>query len=111
MDSRLLVLVLDEASIDEKDISPENEKGWVSWAWSYVPQILPDADELLDENFQPKKRTPHVLSIGLYAHKGTIVFKVRFSVFLFESIVHKKLSPSHIFIVTFYEKMHLNISC
>ena len=59
-----------------------NTQGWGSWAWSYVPQILPyeeDYDEEEDsegEKRLPQKPQPPVLAVGLYITQITVVFKV-----------------------------------
>ena len=61
----------------------EDDQGWASWAWSYVPQILPteeeEAEQMMqeaDERLRREKAAPHILSLGFYIHKGTILFKV-----------------------------------
>ncbi|XP_060068135.1 intermembrane lipid transfer protein VPS13B-like [Ylistrum balloti] len=66
----------------EEDMSVSNdpsgdEQGWASWAWSYVPQILPSEEEEVSEAAStPKKRSPPVLSVGMYAHKASVTFKL-----------------------------------
>lgn len=63
------------AALEEADL--ENQQSWSSWAWSYVPQILPTEEELQEEERSPKKkRPPAVLAVGMYAHKTTLTFKV-----------------------------------
>ncbi|KAJ8322212.1 hypothetical protein KUTeg_000683 [Tegillarca granosa] len=55
----------------------EDDVGWAQWAWSYVPQILPsEEEELLQETKPKKKHEPLILSVGMYAHKITLVFKL-----------------------------------
>lgn len=74
------ICLLDVAAIEEADL--ENQQSWSSWAWSYVPQILPTEDELQEEERSPKKkRPPAVLAVGMYAHKATLTFKVHILVF------------------------------
>ena len=53
-------------------------EGWASWAWSYVPQILPSGEEGEDDDEQGPRRKPQpgVLSLGFYIKKASIVFKV-----------------------------------
>ena len=58
----------------------ESKQGWVSWAWSYVPQILPEEEDSgsQDSDSKPVKRKslPSVFSIGMYAYKMSVIFKV-----------------------------------
>ena len=53
------------------------DQGWAQWAWSYVPQILPedeeDGESVLEER---RKLKPVVFSLGMYAYKLTVNFKV-----------------------------------
>lgn len=70
------ICLLDVAALEEADL--ENQQSWSSWAWSYVPQILPSEEELQEEERSPKKkRPPAVLAVGMYAHKATLTFKVQ----------------------------------
>ncbi|XP_061177950.1 intermembrane lipid transfer protein VPS13B-like [Saccostrea echinata] len=57
---------------------PENQQSWSSWAWSYVPQILPTGEEELqaEERSPKKKPPPAVLAVGMYAHKASLTFKL-----------------------------------
>lgn len=57
----------------------ENQQSWSSWAWSYVPQIIPAGEEeLQEEERSPKKKPPPaVLAVGMYAHNASLTFKVR----------------------------------
>lgn len=74
------ICLLDVAALEEADL--ENQQSWSSWAWSYVPQILPTEEELQEEERSPKKkRPPAVLAVGMYAHKATLTFKVHILVF------------------------------
>lgn len=69
------IYLLDVAAAREADL--ENQQSWSSWAWSYVPQILPTEEELQEEERSPKKkRPPAVLAVGMYAHKTSLTFKV-----------------------------------
>lgn len=69
------IYLLDVAAAREADL--ENQQSWSSWAWSYVPQILPTEEELQEEERSPKKkRPPAVLAVGMYAHKASLTFKV-----------------------------------
>jgi hypothetical protein len=65
---------------EESDTSSENnQQGWGSWMWSYVPQILPEDEEGEHGDFSIRRKPqPLVLSIGIYGHKISITFKVRF---------------------------------
>lgn len=65
---------------EESDTSSENNQGWGSWMWSYVPQILPEGEEGEEQGDISTRRKPQpsVLSIGMYGHKISITFKVGF---------------------------------
>ena len=55
------------------------QQGWASWAWSYVPQILPDGEEegVTEEGTEPKRKPePTLLAVGLYCEKASVTFKV-----------------------------------
>ncbi len=56
-----------------------DDEGWASWAWSYVPQILPayDENELGEYDGPRRKPQPGILSVGFYVTKASIIFKVR----------------------------------
>lgn len=70
------IYLQDEVAAREADL--ENQQSWSSWAWSYVPQILPTEEELQEEERSPKKkRPPAVLAVGMYAHKASLTFKVQ----------------------------------
>ena len=70
------------------------EEGWASWAWSYVPQILPSSEEEeYEEEARRKKAPPPVLSLGFYINKTSVVFKVHaatspYIVHLFKNVEH-----------------------
>ena len=74
----------DDADDDEEeDGEGGDEQGWMGWAWSYVPPLLPtgegmDGEEYLDEDNRTKKKPePAVLEIGFYVHKACVMFKVK----------------------------------
>ena len=56
----------------------EAQPGWVSWAWSYVPELVyyEDEEEQPASSVVGKKRPDPILAIGLYCRKGKIEFKV-----------------------------------
>ncbi|CAH1773157.1 unnamed protein product [Owenia fusiformis] len=58
--------------------TPEGEEGegWGSWAWSYVPAILPPGEEEQDDQSVRKKPQPLILEIGGYITKAEVVFKL-----------------------------------
>ncbi|XP_032078657.1 vacuolar protein sorting-associated protein 13B isoform X5 [Thamnophis elegans] len=76
-----------------KDISPEfyipqdddQQQGWVSWAWSFVPAIVGTDDEgrddvgeddgTMNQQKSPIIKDP-IVSIGFYCTKATITFKL-----------------------------------
>lgn len=75
-----------------KDISPEfyipqdddQQQGWVSWAWSFVPAIVgtdnEDSDDVgVDDGTMNQQKSPiikdPIVSIGFYCTKATITFK------------------------------------
>ncbi|KAL8181861.1 UNVERIFIED_CONTAM: Vacuolar protein sorting-associated protein 13B [Gekko kuhli] len=84
----------DEIGHDMQYVSPEShvqqdddqQQGWVSWAWSFVPAIVGNDDEegdsagMDDETAmnQQKSQTVKdpVVSIGFYCTKATITFKL-----------------------------------
>lgn len=68
----------------------EDEQGWVSWAWSFVPAIVSADEEEGEEGYyqegeeggRPRSRQRHapkdpVVSIGFYCTKASVTFKVR----------------------------------
>ncbi|KAK9403128.1 vacuolar protein sorting-associated protein 13B [Crotalus adamanteus] len=76
-----------------KDISPEfyipqdddQQQGWVSWAWSFVPAIVStdseDSDDVgVDDGTMNQQKSPiikdPIVSIGFYCTKATITFKL-----------------------------------
>ncbi|XP_052096921.1 intermembrane lipid transfer protein VPS13B-like isoform X1 [Mytilus californianus] len=64
---------------EESDTSSEvDQQGWSQWMWSYVPQILPENEEEgeSDETTTRKKPQPPTLSIGMYGHKISVMFKL-----------------------------------
>ena len=69
---------------DAQAVSEEAGAGWVSWAWSYVPPILP-TDQSSDVDGQPaelnsrgtsKKAEASVFIFGWYINEMSILFKV-----------------------------------
>nr|XP_033789038.1 vacuolar protein sorting-associated protein 13B isoform X2 [Geotrypetes seraphini] len=66
----------------------DDQQGWVSWAWSFVPAIVSYGDENGGEVYAEKEAgtTPHfqksqalkdpIVSIGFYCTKTTITFKL-----------------------------------
>jgi len=68
-----------------------NTQGWASWAWSYVPQILPTEEEEEDQTARPhRKPPPSVFSFGMYGYKLTLKFKVpMYTVFFTLYLLHK----------------------
>jgi vacuolar protein sorting-associated protein 13B len=71
-----------EAKDDEREGNPD---GWMSWAWSYVPPILPteDDEEYEDDDARLVPQVPPeppTVSLGFYVDKGTINFKVTLAV-------------------------------
>ena len=73
------LLIAEGASSEDVD----QAQGWGSWAWSYVPQILPyddydpDMEDYDGEKTVPCKPQPSVLVIGLYVAQANVVCKVR----------------------------------
>ena len=65
-----------ETTEEGADGDDENQQGWGQWAWSFVPQILAEDEPDNDEVQERKKRTPSVFSLGTYAYKMSITFKV-----------------------------------
>ncbi|XP_033726572.1 vacuolar protein sorting-associated protein 13B-like isoform X2 [Pecten maximus] len=70
----------EEPSEEEPSVSNQSvgdDQGWAAWAWSYVPQILPsEEEEFTDSGTAPKRKSPPILSIGMYAHKASVTFKL-----------------------------------
>ncbi|CAJ1061446.1 LOW QUALITY PROTEIN: vacuolar protein sorting-associated protein 13B-like [Xyrichtys novacula] len=67
----------------------ENDQGWVSWAWSFVPAIVGAEDEESDEGFyqhreirgnsnnsQQHTHKDPIVSIGFYCTKASVTFKL-----------------------------------
>lgn len=84
----------DEIGHDMQYISPESyvqqdddqQQGWVSWAWSFVPAIVGNDDEegdflgiddgtTMNQHKSQAVKDP-IVSIGFYCTKATITFKV-----------------------------------
>ena len=64
-----------ESELIEDGAQLQQKEGWASWAWSYVPSILPDSE---DEQGGTTKYSSHpsVLAVGLYCSQSTVIFKV-----------------------------------
>lgn len=68
----------------------DQQQGWVSWAWSFVPAIVSYDDEENDSSGIDDGTTLHqqksqslkdpIISIGFYCTKATVTFKVSISV-------------------------------
>ena len=69
--------------------SPEDaDEGWVSWAWSFVPDIVSIEEESEEDLYQQREagsipnnpqQNPHkdpIVSIGFYCTKASVTFKV-----------------------------------
>jgi len=67
----------------------DQQQGWVSWAWSFVPAIVSYDDEenessgtddgtTLRQQKSQSLKDP-IISIGFYCSKATVTFKVRIS--------------------------------
>ncbi|XP_041362052.1 vacuolar protein sorting-associated protein 13B-like [Gigantopelta aegis] len=69
---RVSVGDIDQAEGEDED----EDEGWASWAWSYVPQILPSEEDLAGEDRPRTKPLPPVVSIGFYIHKASVMFKL-----------------------------------
>ncbi|KAG5856963.1 hypothetical protein ANANG_G00013500 [Anguilla anguilla] len=66
----------------------DDEQGWVSWAWSFVPAIVGAGEEEGEEGYypegeegaprSPQQHTPKdpVVSIGFYCTKASVTFKL-----------------------------------
>ncbi|KAK4827023.1 hypothetical protein QYF61_013157 [Mycteria americana] len=63
----------------------DQQQGWVSWAWSFVPAIVSYDDEESDSSgiddgtmlYQQKSQSlkDPIISIGFYCTKATVTFK------------------------------------
>ncbi|ELT92184.1 hypothetical protein CAPTEDRAFT_228271 [Capitella teleta] len=65
---------------NDPEYPQEGEDGWVSWAWSYVPQILPTEDDYEFEDeaaaLARRKNEPSCLVVGFCINKGSLTFKL-----------------------------------
>ncbi|XP_035828543.1 vacuolar protein sorting-associated protein 13B [Aplysia californica] len=81
----------------DTDMFDNPDQGWASWAWSYVPQILPEDSEDVDggggEDGARLRGKPaaHILSIGFYIHHGTILFKLSEKARESSELPHRKI--------------------
>lgn len=79
-----IYLFLDDASDSQNGEPDVNSVGWASWAWSMVPQVLPEGEEEQadeeagDGNEQSEAHTPQkpVFDISFYNKKASFVIKV-----------------------------------
>ena len=71
-----MALQLSEAAEGGSESEAEDQQGWGQWAWSFVPQILEDDEPVIDEVQERRKPQPSVFSLGTYAYKMSITFKV-----------------------------------
>ena len=56
---------------------PGDQEGWASWAWSYVPQILPSGEEEDGDESGPRRKPQlPVLTLGFYIKQASLAFKV-----------------------------------
>ncbi|XP_048244061.1 vacuolar protein sorting-associated protein 13B-like isoform X2 [Haliotis rufescens] len=66
-----------EPSPESEGSLSETDDGWMNWAWSFVPQILPtDEEQEYGENRPRGKPSPPLLSIGFYVHQASVTFKL-----------------------------------
>lgn len=58
--------------------SDPSGQSWASWAWSYVPAIMPayEDEEGLEGEINPAELPPFVLVFGLFVKKAQFFFKV-----------------------------------
>uniref|UniRef100_A0A3Q3JG19 Vacuolar protein sorting 13 homolog B n=1 Tax=Monopterus albus TaxID=43700 RepID=A0A3Q3JG19_MONAL len=72
----------------QSDSPEEEDQGWMSWAWSFVPAIIgteEESEEGLDQQREtggipnsPQQHTPKdpIVSIGFYCTKASVTFKL-----------------------------------
>lgn len=70
---------------DQNMLNDNDDQGWVSWAWSFVPTIIDTGEEEyyaeIENNgnsspLQSSLREP-IVSVGFYCTKASVTFKVR----------------------------------
>lgn len=67
-----------EMNTDER-ISEAQAEGWVSWAWSKVPAVLPTGEEASDDETDSMEApAPPVFDISFFNKKASLVFKVSY---------------------------------
>lgn len=81
------IVIFECLSFPDMSLGPstrDEDAGWATWAWSFVPQILPaEEDENGDGGGNASGRTSGkgqdeaVLMVGFYCSKAEVVFKVR----------------------------------
>lgn len=68
----------------------DQQQGWVSWAWSFVPAIVSYDDEENDsggtddgttEQQKSQSLKDPIISVGFYCTKATVTFKVNISLY------------------------------
>uniref|UniRef100_A0AAR2LI31 Vacuolar protein sorting 13 homolog B n=1 Tax=Pygocentrus nattereri TaxID=42514 RepID=A0AAR2LI31_PYGNA len=94
-ESTSLSLTCRDTSVSGQYLSPDQyvqkedeEQGWVSWAWSFVPAIVSSGEEEGEAGFymdtedggtpsplQPSFREP-IVSVGFYCTKASVTFKL-----------------------------------
>ena len=76
---KIVPIVGDEEEPVAAEQGGADSEGWASWAWSMIPQVLPEEDNSGssgDESETTAKSSPPVFDISFYNRKATIVFKV-----------------------------------
>lgn len=76
-----LCIIYAESADDEPHSRPPEEhggEGWASWAWSYVPAVLPDGemDSSDDEGEPPPRPPPPIFDVSFFNKRATLVVKV-----------------------------------
>lgn len=90
--------------MDVLDIVHNEDQGWMSWAWSYVPAVLgEDDDEIIPETLNEQIiESKHVeVNIGVYFDEFNISFKVRelcFQIFNLDYFGLVVIGVAHIFV-------------
>src|SRR6218665_3261930 len=81
--NELILSASDGSQLDAE----QQEEGWISWMWSYVPAVLPadenaigDVDESSGARLS-KKSDVTVFVFGFYITEASLLLKVLFSLF------------------------------
>ncbi|XP_074656098.1 intermembrane lipid transfer protein VPS13B-like [Tubulanus polymorphus] len=80
-DSAVNSKTTEEAQTDHH-LHIDDQQGWASWAWSYVPQVMPEFettdedDEGSDSSTEPPQKKPPVLAFGIYIKHAALTFKL-----------------------------------